>query len=210
MKNKEKIVLYIVIILMLVGMSHLLWSASQLRVVSNDNFKAQEDTIQRYQDKLGRSVSEKQALTISNKQLKYLNDSLKISIKGMKPVVITKTKLKIQYRDTTIIKYDKPIDIQFKRLFSRRDKYITILGKVSNRGVSFDRIELDLKLINNVGFERKNIFCLYKPVSKITSDNPYVKITKIETYVVKSKNSILSNKWVWLGAGVLTGVLIAN
>jgi len=200
----------IVIGILIIIIGYLYFDRKQISNINSNNISYYESELNTYKDKFNREVSEKRAIQLSENELSILNDSLKLAIKNIKPTTITKTKIKIVYRDTTIINWDKKIDTKFKQLFCKQDKYMTISGGVSNFGIFFNTIEFELELTNTIGFTRKNIFYKYQPVSRITNNNPYVKIIDIKTYIVKPKDSILTNKWLWCGLGFLSGIIITK
>lgn len=199
---------FIIICILLIIVGYLYFDRKQIASVNSNNISSYESKLNTYKDKLDRLVSEKKSIQLSKNELSILNDSLKLAIKNIKPESITKTKIKVIYKDTTIINFDKTIDTQFKQLFYKHDKYMTISGSVSNFGICFTKIEFNLELTNTIGFTRKNIFYKYQPISRIVNNNPYVKIIDINTYTIKPKESIFANKWLWAGLGFMSGLII--
>lgn len=201
---------YIVNALLLLVIAMLSFKQGEIIKINDNNVLAYQDSLKIYKDKLNRSVYEKRALIVDNSQLKHFNDSLKIAIKNIKPVAITKVKTKVIYKDTTIIKWKtkETIKHKFSLLFQKQDKYISIDGLATNEGIRFNSIELDADLDCVVGYKRKNMFSKSYPIAKITSNNPYVKSTNINSFVVKKKKTIFERKgfWLLLGAGAVIGI----
>lgn len=201
---------YIINALLLLVIAMLSFKQGEIIKVNDNNVLAYQDSLKVYKDKLGRSVYEKRALIVDNNQLKYFNDSLKIAIKNVKPVTITKIKTKIVYKDTAIVRWKtkEVIKHKFSLLFQKQDKYISVDGLATNEGIKFDNIELDADLSCVVGYRRKNIFSKPYPIAKITSNNPYIKSANVESFIVKKKKTIFERKgfWILIGAGAVIGI----
>lgn len=201
---------YIVNALLLLVIAMLSFKQGEIIKINDSNVLAYQDSLKVYKDKLGRSVYEKRALIVDNNQLKHFNDSLKIAIKNIKPITITKVKTKVIYKDTTLIKWKtkETIKHEFSLLFQKQDRYMSIDGLATNKGIKFDNIEFDADLTCVVGYKKDNLFSKPYPTVKITSSNPYIKTTDVKPIIVKRKKTIFERKgfWLLLGAGAVIGI----
>jgi len=191
-----------------------------------DNLEASRDSIRHYAIRVGeltRLVQEKDAVVLSQKQaldaglleLKQLrvlhmkavatNVSLQAEIKILRDSLkaLPQTVF-ITVKDTTGVTADY-VRIPFT-LLDVTDPYIKLRA-----GMTVDRIAwFDLSMPVNkfditVGWKHDGLFKT-KPVGVVVTDNPYLKATKAEVTIIKSRQQWYQRWWVHTLGGALLGV----
>lgn len=157
-----------------------------------DNISTLKDVVYTYKLKNGELASSKKALLVTNKELRkgifIKDDSLKALLKKFKRVkaaVRIKTVVRI---DTIEIPFDNPIETPFNRSFSLSDPNYKIIGKVSNFGITIDKIDIPNTQRLVIGKRKVGFFKTRLEVS-MTNSNTYLRVDDIESQVVTIKNN---------------------
>ena len=208
-----KVNLQTVIIVVLSVVAFYLWhSKSEDKKFSEMNLKAASDTISTFKDKYNREVSEKRSYVLANKSLLTENDSLKETLKNIKPEVVVKWKTKIEYRDTLKIPYPVDVEIpcEFNIPWNYKDKWFEIGGISSDKGISITdrKFFLDQSLV--VGWKRDKWYQSTYASVRIVNSNPDAQIIGLDSYIIKPKKGIFSKWYFWAVAGGVGGILITK
>lgn len=177
--------------------------------VFKSNINALSDSVEVYRDKLNRSISEKAALLVDADNLKILtkqNDSLRLALKNIKPEVIIKTKTKIEYRDTIIIKPNK------NGIYNYNSEYLSFGAKIVNEGLQVYNTKITLNQWIITGKKDMGLFKKSYYTVRVVNDNRFATTNNIETFkiyeVVPAYRKPLVVGSVSIALGLLIGVLI--
>jgi hypothetical protein len=93
--------------------------------------------------------------------------------------------------------------------FNYVDNWITINGRSHNKGLDFENINITNDLLIVTGKKNNGIFKRNTQVVSVVSNNPYLKVSNLSNYSIKTTTPFY-DKW-WFKAGLLgTGILIGT
>lgn len=150
-----------------------------------------KDSISYYRNELGQQVAEKTALQEDKSSLELLltknKDSLgqlKRLIDGFKNVdaagnITTVTKI-----DTVFIPYAVPIESEFMRKWSKNDKYYSVSGTSTNKGIAIENLTIPNQLSFAIGKKKTGWFSTEYRIEAVNS-NPYVQTIGLDGYTLK-------------------------
>ena len=179
-----------------------------LKAIYKHNFTVAHDSIKYLTDRYDQSIAEKKAYEITLRDIKSLNDSLQILIKNYKPKIITRFRIKYIYKDSINIKYDTIIKEKFNVPFRYKSRWININGIGTNLGIDINKIEIPNTQSLIIGYKKDNFFSTPYANVRIANTNPYLKINKIDSYIIKQKSTIKDDWWLWIGIGALASIII--
>lgn len=172
--------------------------------VLNNNIKALRDTVTQVQLKNGEILSEKQSLILSNKELSDYLDLSKQEIKDLQKKLDSKvlyiTELESSIRIDTITCVDSIYIRDSIRYtdFRYTDEWIHLYGTTNLSKPQTTINELFINTPLTVGLTEDSQFF-------ITTPNPYIKITNINSVIVDNKKTTKPKRWnvgLNLGLGV--------
>lgn len=169
---------------------------------------AMNDTIRNYKDKYGRVVSEKRSLEITNKDLKFQNDSLKTTIKNYKPEVVIITETETVYKDTMIVNYNEPIPFKFEREWHYKDLWLEVNGISNEKGVTITNLATYNKQSIVAGWKRDGFLKPRYASIRIVNENPHMQVVDMQSYIIRDRKKFYETNLFWGALGFVGGVLI--
>ncbi len=178
----------------------ILWAALVLLIIANikqcrENIKNKKeyensigfltDTLQIEKNKKGQMIASITALQGENEKLKLINDeNVKELVKKQKEIdaagaIDTKTVI-----DTVQVIYEKEIPCKFKRTFNKKDKWYSIKGNSTHKGIYIDSIQIPNTLSFVIGRKKEGFFKSSYKISVMNS-NPYIQTTGIQGYTLR-------------------------
>ena len=95
--------------------------------------------------------------------------------------------------------------------FSKEEKWFSINGVVRKDGLLFDTITISNETAVTIGWKKTGFLNLgRKQVVDLKNTNPYLNVESMKNVVIKPNKSLLNNKLVWLGAGVIGGIYLST
>jgi hypothetical protein len=118
----------------------------------------------------------------------------------------------IHYKDTDAVqKTDSGNYLQLPQIFAHTDnEWYAISGTIDTNGININRFTTVNEISITIGSESQGWFKKPKPVVTMVNHNPYATTTKMANLVVKNETKWYQNKWLWLGAGAIGGILITR
>lgn len=185
--------------------------SNQETYTSIENLLQYKDSAQIYKSKSDKLVYYNETLEVSEKELKIAKDSLmKVidDIRIKKPKTITKIVTEIVYKDLPVYYTDTlPCDT-FNIPFNYVNNWITMNGRSHNKGLYFENINITNDLLIVTGEKKNGIFKRNTQVVSIVSNNPYLKVSNLSNYSIKTKTPFY-DKW-WFKAGLFAGGVVVG
>ena len=178
-------------------------------------YKKEKQEVQVYKNKLGTLTASVNASELSNKQLKELllkkNDTLKKLASEFRQIrTVTKIKEVIKI-DTVKVPFEVQIPCEFERFGKYdTDSYFQFDYSLNQNGFSLSDITIPNETTIITGTKRKWFLGKQYLTTDITNTNPYIHTTQIQSVVIPVQVEWYNNKWLYLGVGIGTGVLIAK
>lgn len=179
------------------------------------NYEALTDSIKYYKNKLGTHTATIKTLKGNNKDLQILLldkdkelETLTKEFKKVKSIVKAETVTEIPtVKDSFTVALPCPY---FERKGNVQNKHYSFQYKITPEALTLDSLRIPNNITIITGVKRKWFLGKQYVATDVTSSNPYVKTTDLKAYQMEVPNPIYKKWYVWLGAGVLTGVLISN
>lgn len=178
-------------------------------------YENEKQEVEYYKNKLGTLTASVTASELSNKQLKELilkkNDTLKKLASEFRQIrTVTKIKEVVKI-DTVKVPFEVQIPFEFERLGRYdTDSHFTFNYSLNQTGFSLSDISVPNTQTIITGTKRKWVFGKQYLTTDITNTNPYIHTTQIQSVVIPVQVEWYNNKWLYLGVGIGTGVLIAK
>lgn len=107
-----------------------------------------------------------------------------------------------------IVKQDS---ISVPQAFKLEEKWFSIEGEVTKKGLNISELSLPNKQTLTIGERKKGFLNLGREkVVQIKNDNPYIKVDNLENIVIKDKKPFFKNPIFILGVGLVSGVLLTK
>lgn len=189
MKNHVQIALIILFAVLYFNQCN---TSNTYKKTNTNNALAFLDTVKFYENKLGLEVAEKRTFKGTAADLKTLFDAEKAKskqfseaskkFKKLYNAAIIKVEFKAKYVD---IPFEKPINFEFTRHFSKKTKAYSFSGSVNEFGIKLDALATatitPLTGIKSIGlFKREH-------ATEITSSNKLMKVRGFNNYTFKPK-----------------------
>lgn len=206
-----KAIPYIVIVILILLLNRQCKATERVTEFYNN----EKQTVKVYKNKIGTLTASVNASELSNKQLKELllkkNDTLKKLASEFRQIrTVTKIKEVIKI-DTVKVPFEVQIPCEFERFGKyNTDSHFKFNYSLNQSGFSVSDITIPNETTIITGTKRKWIFGKQYLTTDITNSNPHIKTTEIQSVVVPVEVEWYNSKWLWLGAGVVGGVLIAK
>lgn len=198
----------------------LLLFSSLLLVKCNDNKRliknidALNGKMQVYQNKLGTQTYRSSILMLTNdelsKQLLQKNDTIKKLAKGFNKInTITTfiTKVKI---DTITKNFKEPLPCDFVREDSINKAWYSFNYKIDSVGLTIYNFKMPNETIVISGSKRKWFLGKETIVTEVTNTNPFLSVSELKSYETVIPKKWYDNKLIYIGLGIITGVLIIH
>jgi hypothetical protein len=176
-------------------------------VVDYINYK---DTVKYYKTKSGELVAYNDALRISEKNLRMMNDSLDAALKDLKikkPAVITQ--VKTVFRVDTLSYYftDTLPCADFTMKIGIDSVHYKFGFTITKDFFRIDSVRIPNKQSIVVGEKKNGIFKKNEYVITVQNENPNMEVTGLTSYVITKKES-LAKKGLFLTIGVFSGIIL--
>jgi hypothetical protein len=149
------------------------------------------DSIRYYKNELGQEIAVKTALQGEKSNLEVLlskqidsTGQLKRLVKNFRKVDAAGNITTITKFDTIRIGYDVPIDFEFNKHWSKKDKYYSIDGFSNKNGITINSLEVPNTLSFAIGKRKKGLFNSEYVIEAVNS-NPNIKTLGLDSYSVK-------------------------
>lgn len=194
LKGKSTILLAIALVVMIALFLNQCSETSKLKNHAENTSDFLNSQISYYKNELNQEVAVKKALKGSKESLEVLlskqidsTRQLTRLVKSFKKVssagnITQETKI-----DTLFIPFEKAINFEFVRQWSKKDKYFNISGVTTNEFTRIDHIDLISTLSFATGV-KSNGFWKTTYQTEAVNSNPYVQTIGIDTYTYSEKN----------------------
>ena len=162
-----------------------------------------------FKNKLGTITASKTVLEVSNKNLKkIMSDTLKKLAKEfskVKSIIEVRSKIQI---DSIPVYFETQIPCVFERHGLYPDKHFNFNWKFNQEGFNLEDIQIPNEQYTITGFKRKWFLGRTTLTVDITNTNPYIKITNIESTLVKVPIRFIDTRVFNIGIGFLGAAIL--
>ncbi len=210
----KKSIPYIIIAFLLILLINQCSSSSN-KNITQANYEALNDTVRYYKNRLGTETATIKTLQTDRYSLNALLLNKDKELKELTKE-FTEVKNVVKYKTVTEIRtvidsFTVPIPCHdFVRKGRVNKKHYSFTYKIDPLTFTLDSLHIPNETTVITGVKRKWFLGKQYVATDVTSSNPYVKTTDLKAYQMEVPNPIHKKWYVWLGAGVLTGVLISN
>ncbi len=180
----------------------------------NELIKAQEalkeaDSLMMLKD----SLIESQGNIISSKvieagSVKKVNGKLIKQIAKLKHEIKAK-KIEVKYVDKIVVKeIDKSQYMKIPQKFRKEDKYISLTGEVTNKGVTLNNPQVNLNETLVLAEKRDKWYKKKYIEATFYTKNPYDNIKQAQVYKYSPKSKWYQSNWLKFGLGLAAGALV--
>ncbi|GGB83901.1 hypothetical protein GCM10007424_24890 [Flavobacterium suaedae] len=179
------------------------------------NYQALNDSISYYKNRLGSQTATIKTLLADKETLgvlltdkdKELQELIK-EFASVKNVVKYKDRIVI---DTIKVTYTDTLPYpDFERTGKIKNKWYSFRYKSMNDGFTLDSLTIPNEVTVITGVKRKWFLGKQTITTDVTSTNPYIKVTELKAAEVEVPTPVYKKWYVWLGVGILGGILVAN
>lgn len=183
--------------------------------IVKDNYEALNDSIKYYKNRLGTETATIKTLQADKKTLgilltdkdKELQELIK-EFSSVRNVVKYKDRIII---DTIQVTYTDTLPCpEFERTGAVKNKWYSFRYKSMNDGFTLDSLTIPNEVTVITGVKRKWFLGKQTITTDVTSTNPYIKVTELKAAELEVPSPIYKKWYVWLGIGILGGVIVAN
>ncbi|WP_154652619.1 DUF6549 family protein [Flavobacterium rivuli] len=178
---------------------------------ANANFKALTDSITYFTNRLGTQSASIKTLEIEKS---LLNQNLLAKDKQLATLTqeFSEVKSIIRYSQTTkydtiTITYKDTISCIFSRFGKVKTKWYRFNYTTNNKGITIDSLTINNQATAITGFKRSWFLGKQTLTTTVTNTNPNITITSLTSAQVIVPNPWYKRWYVWLGAGVIGGML---
>jgi hypothetical protein len=173
-----------------------------------ENLKFQEEV-----DENGLKIISQEQIILSQKDA--IEHNL-LDIEGLKRVssqvkVVTNTVIDtilITNVDTVIQYIEGDAYLKLPKKYDISSDFIEINAIVDVNGLQLNALKLKNKTTVSVGFKGQGLFKPDLAIVELKHSNPYVVTTEVTNVVIEKDKKLLNDKKVWLGFGLILGLII--
>ena len=156
---------------------------------------SQEQIILSQKDAIKHNLLDIEGLKSITSQVKVVTNTV------IDTILITNVDTVIQYIEgDAYLKLPKKYDIS--------SDFIEINAIVDVNGLQLNALKLKNKTTVSVGFKGQGLFKPDLAIVELKHSNPYVVTTEVTNVVIKKDKKLLNDKKVWLGFGLILGLII--
>lgn len=181
---------------------------------SRVNTLALTDTIQYFTNALGTQTASVRTLQTNKNQLEELlldkdRELQQLSKNFSKIHAVTKFQTLTKY-DTITITFHDTIPCVFSREGIAQSKWYSLRYRADQRSIVIDTLTLPNTASLITGTKRNWFLGRETLVTEVTNTNPYVKVTQLKSAEVILPTPVQKKWYVWIGAGLVGGYLLAK
>lgn len=179
------------------------------------NIAALADTLTYYTNALGTQTASVKTLSTDNRQLKALvtnRDKQLVAMAAGFARVHTVVKYKSEVKiDTVYVAFEAKDTLpHFKYTGAVFDKWYSFNYDVDNNGLALANLSLQTETGIVTGVKRKWFLGKETLVTDVSNTNPYITVTQLKAAEIALPVPWYRKWYVWLGAGVVGGIVLAR
>lgn len=209
MKKLQKYAQTIAIIILSLLLVYQFQAKNAANDLNQQNLLASQGKVKTYKDKLGRVTIEVKSYVLTNAKLLKQNDSLKETIRNIKPVVVVRWKTKFVNKIIEI-PYDVEIPYKFDVPWENKTEWFSISGRSTNKGITINNIDIPNKPSLVVGYKRDKFLGPKYAIVTISNTNPKIINSGLESYIIKPKKGLTSKWYFWTVVGGLSAFILGK
>lgn len=114
----------------------------------------------------------------------------------------------VRDRNGTLVRTDS---ISVPQDYGLIEKWFKVKGTIKKTGIRIDTLDLPAKFTVTYGKEKSGFLGLGRtPVVQVKSDNPYIDVSSLNNIVVKKPKNILNSPFLYLGTGIILGIIVVK